>query len=818
MKEQQTKIKPLLVFPPGWTPFGPYLALPVLKGYLEQKGIPTEIWDLNIDFFDSIFTKNFLKKAFEKAEKEFERLDQKPALSKEEEKACQKYIRAVLSKNVIHSIERAKQTIRSKKYYDSSISEQTNNILFGALQLASCMHEDLEIRFNKIQLKYSTSSTQQILKALEDKTANPFIDYYSTHVLPNVNPEINFFGISVTSNSQLIPALTLAKLIKKKCPNIRHIVLGGNLITRLAMDWEKPHPFFQFVDFFVCYEGEEALYQLIQVLNKGGDIAMVPNLCFVRNGILIKNKPHVLAVSEHAIPNFDGYAKKGYLLPDLVLPLYSSRSCFAKCAFCTIPFATYGSYRVLSTDKIYAAMETLSKKYGTNYFSFVDETFAPPVMKKIADKIIEKKAPFQWYGETRFTPQFTEDFCNNLYQGGCRKIQFGLESYNQRILDLMEKGTKTEWIEPAMINCFKAGIAIHMFFMVGFPTETLEEALNTIQFSKRMISLSKEKYNNSYTTHGWDTFGLDKYSAIWRNPSSYSVTVQPAPAEKDMLLQYEYTCNQGLSPKEARYLVNKYSRNPSIILESSNIKPFHDRSVTLYSEELPFLRICRKDLPQKNTEEPVTFSSLSSEDIKKQIKFNRQITRLRIRHSVYSADGKNETKWILFHHEKQHVMVISGRFSDLIQKLERGLFITAEIVENSATRQILENMIAWGFVKNPKTAGQKPYLKKAETILCYDPNNVCQVREGHSGEVFLFQYAYGKVIKISFPSLLLLQKFKTPMTATMVYTGLSKNSPNLSWNGFQQFIETALQNKFLGIFEKPAEWKGGEKYGKTTGN
>ncbi|MFK5243103.1 hypothetical protein ACI3PF_20390, partial [Lactococcus lactis] len=55
----------------------------------------------------------------------------------------------------------------------------------------------------------------------------------------------------------------------------------------------------------------------------------------------------------------------------------------------------------------------------------------------------------------------------------------------------MDKNIDIAWIEPNIINCFEAGISVHLFFMTGFPTETLEEAKNTYHFANEMILKSK---------------------------------------------------------------------------------------------------------------------------------------------------------------------------------------------------------------------------------------------------------------------------------------------------------------------------------------
>ena len=71
---------------------------------------------------------------------------------------------------------------------------------------------------------------------------------------------------------QLISAVTLAKLIKEECPSVKHVSLGGNYITRLADDCMKEwHPFFEYIDSIMMYDGEEPLARLLEALDSGDD-------------------------------------------------------------------------------------------------------------------------------------------------------------------------------------------------------------------------------------------------------------------------------------------------------------------------------------------------------------------------------------------------------------------------------------------------------------------------------------------------------------------------------------------------------------------
>lgn len=747
-------IRPLLVFPPGWTPFAPYLALPALKGYLESRDIPTEIADYNVEFFDYIFTPEFLSAALQKAEAIFSDLDARDAIPSAHHALYRKTVKALLSRNVIRDVSWAKSTIRSQAFYHPDQGNKAKRILCDALDLASCAYEDMKIEFNHISLKYKSTSTQQILAALCDETANPYLTFYRSQLIPHIqSSDHNLLGISITSGSQLIPAMTLASLVRQECPNIRHIVLGGNLITRLATHWEQRHPFFDYIDYIITYEGEQALYQLIRVLEEGSDISNVPNLIYVVADQLLKTRVEGIDAKALALPNFDGYITGKYFMPDLVLPLYSSKSCFAKCTFCTIPFATPGKYRVLEIDTIYAFMAVLSKKYQTKYFTFVDETFAPPIMHKLAQKLIQEQAEFYWYGETRFTAGFTEALCQTLYAGGCRKIQFGLESYDQRILDLMQKNVKVEWIEPAAENCLKAGIALHFFFMVGFPTETYEEALKTVRFTRKMQDLSRYTYKNHHTTRGWGPFGLDKYSGVWMSPDTYGIVIAPPAPEHDLVLHnIEYEATRGMTQAEARHLVNQY-RNAYGILDATDHQPFHDLMSKFSSEEEPFLTLSRGE-SHCNSSDRRLYCELPSAP-ERPLVLPPQVTSVRLRHHILKKSLPPEPLLLLYHPELHNICAFEGDDIPLMMKtIEHQSVCQASIMP----RRIIQALAMNGFIeggeyhrsRRQRALDKQKFMLHPQAIAVAHPN-------AHQHSLYL--YSTGKVLHTSSQAFSMLQKF-----------------------------------------------------------
>ena len=125
---------------------------------------------------------------------------------------------------------------------------------------------------------------------------------------------------------------------------------------------------------------------------------------------------------------------------------------------------------------------TLSQKYDTPYFFFTDESVPINKLREISQGLLEKQWDIKWMGGVRFENALDGDLLEKMHESGCQKLVFGLESYNQRVLDLMKKGIKTDIVKRVLDACATVGIAFHIYIIIGFPTETEKEALETLDF------------------------------------------------------------------------------------------------------------------------------------------------------------------------------------------------------------------------------------------------------------------------------------------------------------------------------------------------
>lgn len=135
------------------------------------------------------------------------------------------------------------------------------------------------------------ASPKELLACLDDEQVNIYRDICNQLVLPSVSKEKpDVIGISIGTQMQLIAGLTFCKMIQETFPNV-HVVIGGNVVTRLQEEWPKHEQFFKEVfDMAILYEGEHALLWLIEALNGQREMTSVPNLMYRNAAGVQQNK------------------------------------------------------------------------------------------------------------------------------------------------------------------------------------------------------------------------------------------------------------------------------------------------------------------------------------------------------------------------------------------------------------------------------------------------------------------------------------------------------------------------------------------------
>ncbi len=559
-----------LLFPPTWHPSQPYLSLPSLTGFLRQAGVDDVTQrDLGIELLDAVTTRPYGAELYGRL------LDMQKSLERERvgetgPRSAEHYARIVESLNrfpyLIDRIEGAKDTLRSESFYDLEAYRESLFLIDKWLELVSTLYFPTRLTVVDNQFSnFSIYSSKDLMKVIRDEEQNPYIELFREKFLSSIvkeQPEL--IGISITATSQIIPGLTLCRLIKEAHPEL-HVTVGGSIFTRLVDNLRRCPSLFDLADDFVVFEGETALLELVNQMAGKRDFSKVPNLIYRHNGKITVNQPFYSEnVNQLPAPNYDGFPLGRYLSPEPVLPVQFSRGCYYKdCAFCALTL-DHQNFRQKDPGRTVEELEWLKDRYGVQFFFFTDECFALSPTKRLCQQMVDRGLNLKWTCEMRFEKNLSKDLLSLMKDAGCLKIVFGLESFNQRVMDFMKKGIKQEWVRRIADDCVDLGIAVHCYIIVGFPTEKEEEALETMNF----IVENKKLHESFGFSCQPCLFDLEKEAPIMSDPGGYGIRRIMRPAAEDLSLGFFYEVQEGMTPEQAEQLYQHvYEKVSEVVCE-----------------------------------------------------------------------------------------------------------------------------------------------------------------------------------------------------------------------------------------------------------
>jgi len=167
----------------------------------------------------------------------------------------------------------------------------------------------------------------------------------------------------------------------------------------------------------------------------------------------------------------------------------TSRGCPFLCTFCSPTLRqSYGrSFRTQAAMGVVDDMERLATDHGVDAIYTIDDVFSfdQERVREICRELIRRKVPVQWVIQTRPDMVDTETL-RLLKLAGCVGVKMGVESGVDRILKLIKKGVRRDRILETARNIRAAGIPLTAYYMLGHPTETLEEMQETFRFAREV--------------------------------------------------------------------------------------------------------------------------------------------------------------------------------------------------------------------------------------------------------------------------------------------------------------------------------------------
>lgn len=526
------KVDILLINPPFAMPDKPCLSVPVLAGFLKSKGFRVKALDLNIEFYRIFLTEEHLIRSI-------------AFVNERRAELKGKLFRAPLENSEYSNLESLSETLEAQGaslfslFENKDLTYRRKLALFQvALNLAGALYypEKLYFTDNTSYIRYTSAfsnfSSFDILESLKHNTLfSGFIETILKEVLKKIHPLV--VGLSISFPDMVLPAFKCAEIIKAINPGV-HITMGGSFVSCHMREINEPD-IFKVVDSIILDDGEIPLEILINEQSEARpDLKKVPGIIYFsdeKSEIMFQPPAPPLKMEHTPPPDYTLFPLERYLVDkeSMTLLFRLSRGCYwAKCAFCKTLLSLIHHHDQPSADHLVRQLETIVEQTGVRRFHFTDEASSPEVLEEISQEIIKKSMKICWGTNFRFDKRLTLTRLMLYKKAGCYAASLGLESYSSRVLKLMRKGINEELVQKILVDFSWAGIAASIYMIVGFPTETVEEALES--FAK-----IKDLKNKKLITHCvYNVFELTPYSVIRASPADFGIKQVPDMKGKDL--------------------------------------------------------------------------------------------------------------------------------------------------------------------------------------------------------------------------------------------------------------------------------------------
>ncbi|MDG1333912.1 MAG: B12-binding domain-containing radical SAM protein [Crocinitomicaceae bacterium] len=542
----------LLITPPFTQLNTPYPATAYLKGFLNTKDISSFQCDLGIEVILKIFSHHGLREIFFLADRE-------GSISSENAERMF-YLRADYLKTIGAAIDflhgkqpsLARQICTRNFFPEASRFDQIDDLewAFGSMgmqdkakHLATLFLEDIsdfivecidpEFGFSRYaeRLGFSANSFDELYDQLQNEPS--YVDKIVLELLSEkieqLEPKLICFSVPFPGN--LYSAFRCAEMIQESNPEITVAMGGGFPNTELRSVSDSR--VFDFFDYITLDDGELPVELLVRSLSEK-DVAFKRTF-YCENGTVQYDNSCAQADYKQAqvgTPDYSDLLLDSYIsVIEVANPMHSlwsdgrwnkltmAHGCYwGKCTFCDISLDYIKLYEPVAAKLLVDRMEELTAQTGESGFHFVDEAAPPALMRALAIEIIRRKLVVTWWTNIRFEKSFTHDLVVLLKESGCIGVSGGLEVASDRLLKLIDKGVSVEQVARVTRNFTEAGIMVHSYLMYGYPTQTVQETIDSLEMVRQLFELG------IIQSGFWHQFALTTHSPIGQSPEEYGIT------------------------------------------------------------------------------------------------------------------------------------------------------------------------------------------------------------------------------------------------------------------------------------------------------
>ncbi len=400
--------------------------------------------------------------------------------------------------------------------------------------IVECIDENFGFSRYAERLGRSANSFDELYGYLQ--TESTYIDGITLDILEqrikDISPKLVCLSVPFPGN--LYSAFRCAQFIKDNYPQIK-VSMGGGFPNTELRDL-KDARVFEFFDYITLDDGELPVELLISNLNEENTKEFKRTFLLENGDVVYKNDTlrHDYKQSDVGTPDYTDLLLDKYIsVIEIANPMHSlwsdgrwnkltmAHGCYwGKCTFCDISLDYIKVYEPIHAKILVDRMEELIAQTGENGFHFVDEAAPPALMREVAIEILRRNLTVTWWTNIRFEKSFTTDLCVLLKASGCIAVSGGLEVASDRLLELIKKGVTVEQVAKVTRNFTESGIMVHAYLMYGYPTQTIQETVDSLEMVRQMFELG------ILQSGFWHQFAMTAHSPVGMNPDEFGVVPQ----------------------------------------------------------------------------------------------------------------------------------------------------------------------------------------------------------------------------------------------------------------------------------------------------
>ena len=547
-------LKDILLITPPFTQLNtPYPATAYLKGFFNTKKMEAFQMDLGIEVILALFSKEKLQSIFDTAHQNqtisSTNAQRMYALRSHYLKAIdcvllflqgknQTIARQICSENFLPKASRFDQIDDLEWAFGAmGIQDQAKHLATLYLEdisdfIVECIDENFGFSRYAERLGQSANSFDELYESLMDEPS--FIDGITLKIIDEkiqkIQPKLICFSIPFPGN--LYSGFKCAQYIKTHFPAIKMAMGGGFPNTELRSLTDKR--VFEFFDFITLDDGELPLELVWNSIKNPSEKSEFKRTFLLKNGEVFYDNSTTkndYKQVEIGTPDYSDLLLDSYIsVIEITNPMHSlwsdgrwnkltmAHGCYwGKCTFCDVSLDYIKIYEPITAKLIVDRMEEMIAQTTENGFHFVDEAAPPALMRAVALEIISRNLAVTWWTNIRFEKSFTKDLCILLKESGCIAVSGGLEVASDRLLALIKKGVTIEQVAQTTRNLTDAGILVHAYLMYGFPTQTVQETVDSLEMVRQLFDLGIIK------SGFWHQFSLTAHSPIGLNTKEFQI-------------------------------------------------------------------------------------------------------------------------------------------------------------------------------------------------------------------------------------------------------------------------------------------------------